>query len=224
MKSLTVVHAVLAALVVFQFDGGSRHHARFGAAVDAADVEEQVSKNQGTNPQQPPRVVTKEELATKNTTADGNELWLAILGEVYNVTAGARYYKEGASYHVFVGRDGSAAFVTGNFTPAGAEASLYESLKDEELSQLETWREFYANEEKYPFVGYLVGELYDENGQPKAELERVNNAIVEGKKKLAERTRLNKEKAAQRRKEAEEKKKAKLQQEQEQKQKVEEEL
>jgi len=54
------------------------------------------------------RVVTKEELSTKTSADDGNELWLSILGEVYNVTAGSKYYREGATYHVFVGRDGSA--------------------------------------------------------------------------------------------------------------------
>lgn len=35
------------------------------------------------------RVVKKEELANKT----NDELWLAILGEVYNVTAGSQHYK-----------------------------------------------------------------------------------------------------------------------------------
>lgn len=150
------------------------------------------------------RVVTKEELATKTTVE--NELWLAIVGEVYNVTAGARYYQENASYHVFAGRDGSAAFVTGNFTPEGAEKGLYESLKPEELSSLETWREFYQNEKKYPFIGVLEGELYDKDGKPTEGMRKIEEAVLAGKKRLAEKARLNKEKAEQRRKEKEEKK------------------
>ena len=172
------------------------------------------------------RVVTKEELATKNTTTTtkdggggggengGGELWLSILGEVYNVTAGRRYYGENASYHVFAGRDGSAAFVTGNFTPEGAEVSLYEALSPEELSQLETWREFYAKEDKYPFVGVLEGELYDAEGKPTDEMRRVAEKMEEGKRKMEERTRINREKAAERKKAREEQKRLKEQQQQ----------
>jgi hypothetical protein len=37
------------------------------------------------------------------------------LGTVYDVSAGATYYGKGTGYSHFAGRDGTAAFVTGDF-------------------------------------------------------------------------------------------------------------
>ena len=44
---------------------------------------------------------------------------LSIAGEVYDVSAGQRYYGKGQAYHGLVGRDASRAFITGDFTPQG---------------------------------------------------------------------------------------------------------
>jgi len=180
-------------------------------ADDDDDVAATAKKSSNPRPANP-RIITKDELATKNG-KDSDELWLAILGEVYNVTAGAQYYKEGATYHVFVGRDGSAAFVTGNFTPEAAEAAVYTTLEPTQLSSLETWREFYQDEAKYPFLGLLEGELYDRNGQPTEEMMRVQVAITEGKRKLEEQKKKQAEVFERRRKEREEKKKKTLEEE-----------
>jgi Cytochrome b5-like Heme/Steroid binding domain len=152
------------------------------------------------------RVISKQELALHNG-KDAPELWLSILGEVYDVTKGSQYYGAGASYSVFVGRDGSAAFVTGNFTPEGAESALVDALTDNQLYQLDTWKDFYAKEDKYPFVGVLHGEFYDADGHPTAELERVRKASAEGKILQEERNKKIKERVAQAKKEREEKKK-----------------
>ena len=37
------------------------------------------------------------------------------MGEVFDVTKGARHYGKGGSYSFFTGRDGSRAFTTGDF-------------------------------------------------------------------------------------------------------------
>ena len=42
--------------------------------------------------------------------------YLAILGEVYDVTAGRKYYGENTNYEAALGRDASLAFATGKFT------------------------------------------------------------------------------------------------------------
>lgn len=152
------------------------------------------------------RVISQNELALHNG-RDTPELWLSILGEVYDVTRGAQYYGAGASYSVFVGRDGSAAFVTGNFTAEGAEAALVDALTDNQLYQLDTWKDFYAKEDKYPFVGVLHGNFYDENGNPTPELERVRRAAAEGKILQEERNKKIRERVAQAKREREEKKK-----------------
>lgn len=125
------------------------------------------------------RVVTKEELATK-TGKDGAPIWLAIMGEVYDVSAGSEYYADGSGYHIFAGREGNVPFITGTFTPEESEKSV-ETLKPADIGSLDHWREFYEKEEKYPFVGLVVGEFYDENGDP-TEVHKKIKAIAEEEK------------------------------------------
>jgi predicted heme/steroid binding protein len=84
------------------------------------------------------RVVTQDELKAKNG-KDSNEMWLSILGEVYDVSEGKQYYGEGSPYNIFLGRDASASFVTGNFTEAGAKESLLELDPPVKLTQLDDW-------------------------------------------------------------------------------------
>lgn len=54
------------------------------------------------------RVLTREELA-KFDGIQNKELYLAILGKIYDVTKGARHYKSGESYNYFVGESKRAA-------------------------------------------------------------------------------------------------------------------
>jgi hypothetical protein len=78
------------------------------------------------------RVVKPEELASRNgipniddgdnTTND--EIWLAIMSEVYDVSSGTKFYKEGAGYHIFAGRDANVPFITGIFTEEEAAKSI----------------------------------------------------------------------------------------------------
>ena len=73
------------------------------------------------------RLVTHAELA-RHSAASVNAtrertLWLSICGQVFDVTAGAHHYGSGGGYAVFTGRDGTRAFVTGEFNEAGAVPS-----------------------------------------------------------------------------------------------------
>jgi predicted heme/steroid binding protein len=69
-------------------------------------------------PHAPPRapapwqVFTEQRLAEQNGRA-GAPLYIAILGEVFDVTSKPEFYGEGSTYFHFVGADGSRAFVTG---------------------------------------------------------------------------------------------------------------
>jgi hypothetical protein len=94
------------------------------------------------------------------------------------VTKGAGYYKKGAGYSVFAARDGSVPFITGNFTEEEAQKPILETLSDGELWALDDWRIFYANEEKYPFIGLLLGSFYEEDGSPTEEMQRVRHLIA----------------------------------------------
>lgn len=151
-------------------------------------------------------VVTKEELAEK-VGKEGDELWLSILGEVYDVSKGGTYYAEGGPYSVFMGRDGSVPFITGVFTEEEAAKSL-SVLEPEQLYSLENWRDFYRDDDKYPFVGLLVGELYDKDGNPTQLLTESRGKMAEAKVVADERKKKRDAVIAQRKKEREEKQKA----------------
>lgn len=105
----------------------------------------------------PPRWVTPEELAANVGDPPGSPVWLAFLGEVFDVTAGARHYGPGGGYHFFAGRDATRAFSTGDFTEKGLVANL-DGLTDEAMLGLENWSRFYrSGEGGYAFVGYVTG-------------------------------------------------------------------
>jgi predicted heme/steroid binding protein len=154
------------------------------------------------------RIVSKEELAGKVAGKDGDsELWLSILGEVYDVSSGAKFYGEGGPYGIFAGRDGSVPFITGTFTPEEALKGL-DVLDSNQLNSLDNWRKSYEDNEKYPFVGLLEGRLYDKDGNPTEELIAARVQIAEGKVVADEKKKKRDEVIAQRKKEKLEKEKA----------------
>ena len=97
---------------------------------------------------------------------NGADIWLSIVGEVYDVTKGRDFYGPGSAYSLFSGKDATVAYVTGKFTEEEAAKGL-DSLSDAQLQVADQWREFYVSEEKYPFVGRFVDpRYYDSDGNP----------------------------------------------------------
>jgi hypothetical protein len=128
----------------------------------------------------PPRWVTPEELAARVGDPPGSPVWLAFLGEVFDVTAGARHYGPGGGYHFFAGRDATRAFSTGDFTETGLTANL-DGLSDEAMLGLEHWLRFYRNRENgYAFVGWVAGGAFyesdDESGAATGAVPNPTNA------------------------------------------------
>jgi hypothetical protein len=101
---------------------------------------------------------------------------------VFDVSKGHVHYGPNGSYHHFLGRDASRAFVSGNFTGAGLTDSL-KGLTASEIKSIEDWRIFFSK--TYIYVGKLVGRFYDENGNPAKELNRVAKKIAQANR-LAE--------------------------------------
>jgi membrane-associated progesterone receptor component len=172
---------------------------------EVGEVDASASSNSSEAPAEKVRMITKEELALH----DGNQtstLWLSILSQVYDVSAGPEYYSPTAPYRVFVGRDGNVPFITGTFKPEEAEKPLTD-LEPHQLHALHHWSEFYRDEPKYNFVGLLIGELYDEDGNPTEAMRQVQEKIVIANVQAEERKKKTAEIIERRRREMEEKKK-----------------
>jgi len=121
---------------------------------------------------------TVEELAQYDGNSDPNKLALAIMGEVFDVSKGAKHYGPGKGYHFFTGKDGTKAYVTGEFNKAGLIPDV-KGLSGAEMLGIEDWLSFYRKD--YVPVGKLIGHYYDENGKPTAALEYAHGLIRLGK-------------------------------------------
>lgn len=88
-------------------------------------------------------------------------VYLAIDGDVYDVTEGRRIYGPGGSYHTFAGRDAARAYTTGCFQTHLTHD--IRGLNEKELKSLKHWKDFFAKHEKYHHVGWVKHEPIDPN-------------------------------------------------------------
>lgn len=135
-----------------------------------------------------PRLWTSAELEKYKGTNNKPPLLLGIFGSVFDVTKGWKHYGPGGTYHHFVGRDASRAFVSGNFTDDGLTDSL-EGLTPSQIKAIDDWRLFFLS--RYVYLGKLVGTFYNKDGLPTkklhlAEKEVRKAAHIEQQQKLDE--------------------------------------
>ena len=111
------------------------------------------------------RLITKQELKKHGPNGPLSPIWLSILGQVYDVDKGKdSFYGPNGGYNFFAGRDGTRAFVSGNFTEDGLIEDIYD-LSPKDCQDLKNWaRDTY--EKEYTFIGKLIGGFYDEHGEP----------------------------------------------------------
>ncbi|TQV95018.1 hypothetical protein V2A60_009905 [Cordyceps javanica] len=135
-----------------------------------------------------PIYLTPDELSEYNGYEKGKPLYLAVNGTIFDVSNGLHMYGIGGSYHFFVGRDASRAYVSGCFeedlTPdmRGLEemylpiddpeidskwtTAEMKELKRQELEEakervykgLKHWVDFFTNSPKYHKIGYVKRE------------------------------------------------------------------
>ena len=96
---------------------------------------------------------------------------------VYDVSKGPQYYAPKGGYHIFAGRDGTVPFITGNFTQEECMKHSDELTAAQLYALDHDWAQFYAKEEKYPFVGFLCCRFYDSNGFPTDETIRIKERV-----------------------------------------------
>ncbi|KAL3785523.1 hypothetical protein ACHAWO_001468 [Cyclotella atomus] len=157
-----------------------------------------------------PRLITAEELAEHIT--EEKQIWLSILGKVYDVTTGMAYYgPKSGSYRFYAGKDASPCFSSGKNNAEGAAEALEEWEGKKLLAVLE-WSEFYEKHETYKYLGLLVGSKYYDEGGNETEVRKIIMGKAEEAKVVAERAKEEKKKARL-------EKKKKLQEEREKKKK-----
>jgi len=109
------------------------------------------------------KLFTAEELQKYNGSDPRQPIYLAILGQVFDVSKAPKYYGKGGGYNGFAGRDGSAAFVTGDFTDKGLTDDL-SSLTPEQVHGIFDWIDNTYNKQ-YIYKGKLIGRFYDSEGK-----------------------------------------------------------
>ncbi|XP_042611997.1 neuferricin-like isoform X1 [Cyprinus carpio] len=131
----------------------------------------------------PVRMLTEDELSLYSGGENSKGLYLAILGQVFDVEKGRKHYGPGGGYHFFTGKDASRAFITGDFTEAGLTSDVSD-FTDSQIVALYDWLSFYQRD--YTPVGKLIGRFYTESGQPTDALLHVEAFLTEGLKKKAQ--------------------------------------
>jgi membrane-associated progesterone receptor component len=124
-------------------------------------------------PKPPPPVVfqtfTPQTLLCKNGT-NGEPVYLAVRGRVFDVTSGRQFYGPGGPYANFAGRDASRGLAHGSFDEDMLTKDLdgpLDTLSDLDLEQkeaLQGWEERFL--EKYLVVGRLVAVGDEEKAAP----------------------------------------------------------
>ncbi|KAJ7997344.1 hypothetical protein DPEC_G00228010 [Dallia pectoralis] len=139
----------------------------------------QIGINTPSSAVPPARLITAHELSLYIGDENSRGLYLAILGQVFDVEKGKKHYGPGGGYHCFAGKDASLAFVTGDFTDAGLNDDV-SGLSPAQVVALYDWLAFYHKD--YWPVGRLVGRFYSQSGEPTEVLLKVEAVLEEGKR------------------------------------------
>ncbi|KAF9268303.1 cytochrome b5 [Marasmius fiardii PR-910] len=99
------------------------------------------------------RLFSERVLAEFDGRVPGRPIYLAIDGDVYDVTKG-KSYQPGGSYAIMAGVDAARAFGTGCFKTHRTHD--LRGLSDDEIRGVEHWKKFYAEHKDYFKVGKVV--------------------------------------------------------------------
>ncbi|XP_060768458.1 neuferricin [Neoarius graeffei] len=133
-------------------------------------------------------LLSPEELSLYNGREGRKGLYLAILGQVFDVEKGKKHYGPDGGYRFFTGRDASRAFVTGDFTEAGLTDDVSD-LSPSQIVALYDWLAFYQKD--YTPVGKLIGRFYSASGNPTAVLQQTEATLAQGLKLKAQAEKEN---------------------------------
>ena len=113
-------------------------------------------------------------------------LALSIVGHVFDVTSGRRFYGAGGPYSGFAGRDATRSFATGVFDDPidiekGIDIDSIANLNMDECKGILQWLSFFQKSKKYTFMGYLTTSMYIQYDEHKGiEEQRMQDDEVRG--------------------------------------------
>ena len=121
-----------------------------------------------------------------NSKEDGNGIiLLAFMGEVFDVSSGARFYGKGGGYNFFSFKDATRAYITGEFNEEELIDDVSDFEKDPRIwKDLLEWRTFYFD--KYVHVGVVNGSFYDEKGKKRKLLLDIEGSVNKTNEKTKE--------------------------------------
>ncbi|CAD6956993.1 unnamed protein product [Tilletia laevis] len=111
----------------------------------------------------PQRLFTPDELQLYAGRAPDRPIYLAVMGDVYDVTSNPHIYGPGGSYSFFAGRDASRAYVTGCFESEAQLTHDLRGLSDDDMTGILHWKKFFDEHHTYFKVGRVNLPLIDPN-------------------------------------------------------------
>ncbi|XP_074846105.1 neudesin [Carettochelys insculpta] len=112
----------------------------------------------------PVRLFTESELARYSGQEEGQPIYMAVKGVVFDVTSGKEFYGKGAPYNALVGKDSTRGVAKMSLAPEDLTHDIT-GLTEEELKSLD---DIFNNvyKAKYPIVGYTSQRILNEDGSP----------------------------------------------------------
>lgn len=123
------------------------------------------------------RLMNNDELSLYNGKQDSKGLYLALLGQIFDVNKGKKHYGPGGAYHFMAGKDASLSFITGDSTESELTDDV-SSVSPLQVVALYDWLSFYHRE--YTHIGYVIGRYYTSSGLPTEALQQVEASLAEG--------------------------------------------
>ncbi|XP_026157350.1 neudesin [Mastacembelus armatus] len=112
----------------------------------------------------PVRLFTEEELKRYDGSEEGQPIYMAVKGVVFDVTKGREFYGKDAPYNALVGKDSTRAVAKMSLDPADLTSDTT-GLTEEQLKSLDSIFEG-TYKTKYPIVGYTASRILNEDGSP----------------------------------------------------------
>jgi len=105
--------------------------------------------------------------------ADGDgHVCMAVLGTIFDVTRGKRFYGPGGPYSAFAGRDASRGLATFDVAAMTDRYDDLSDLKPDEMEQVKDWHSQFS--EKYTVLGKLI-----QPGEESSQKEAVEEPVKE---------------------------------------------